>query len=274
MQILIPTIRTNTIGLCLQSLGNQMMLPDKVVILDSGDKPITSNYTIRMMFDILADKGIVVDYFRENKRIHIVAAKRKLLEKVSDHFMFLDDDILLEPDYVKKVYDACFMKLQEDNSLVGFSNGIILLPNNEISKPDFSTELIEEPPKDVNQYQYAYFRYKTKKFIEIDYGNGGATMFRKGMEKQLLESLEGLPDDAPMEDFILTRAAGRGLLRTDAVAWHLMNPNQKRDWNYALENILRRNFEQFPEKVIDFLSEKSFFERLDDLPELANESDN
>jgi hypothetical protein len=267
----IPTIRNNTIGLCLQSLGNQTMLPERVVILDSGDKPITSNYVVRMMFDILADKGVVIEYFRENKRVHIVVAKRKLLEKVTDHFMFLDDDILLEPDYIDKVYAACFYRLREKNQLVGFSGGLILLPNNEIGKPDFSTESIIEPPKNVNQYQYAYFRYADKKFIEIDYGNGGATMFKFGTEKALLESLEGLPDDAPMEDFILTRAAGRGLLRTDVVAWHLMNPNQKRDWNYALENILRRNFEHFPEKVIDFLSEKPFFERLNDLPELAGD---
>lgn len=256
MEILIPTIRSSTISLCLQSLGNQTMLPNRIVILDSGSKSIMSDYVVRMMFDILADKGVEIDYYRKNKRVPIVAARRYLLEKVTDHFMFLDDDILLEPDYIGKVYKSCFYHLQEKNSLVGFSNGLILLPNNEIGKPDFSTEEVVEPPKDVNQYQYAYFRYKGHpKFIEVDYGNGGATMFRHGMETQLLEALKNLPDDAPMEDFILTKAAGRGMLRTDAVAWHLMNPNQKRDWNYALENILRRNFEKHPEKVIDFLCE-------------------
>lgn len=256
MEILIPTIRSNTISLCLQSLSNQTMLPDRIVILDSGSKSIMSDYVVRMMFDILADKGVEIDYFRKNKRVPIVAARRFLLEKVTNHFMFLDDDILLEPDYIAKIYKTCFYRLQEKNSLVGFSNGLILLPDNEIGKPDFSTEEVEEPPKEVNQYQYAYFRYKSPKFIEVDYGNGGATMFRYGMEKQLLEALMSLPDDAPMEDFILTKAAGRGLLRTDAVAWHLMNPNQKRDWNYALENILRRNFEDCPEKVINFLCEE------------------
>lgn len=255
MEILIPTIRINTISLCLQSLSNQTMFPDRIVILDSGDRPITSDYVVRMMFDILADKGVEINYFRKNKRVPIVAARRFLLEKVTDHFMFLDDDILLESDYIEKVYKACFYRLRAANGLVGFSGGLILLPNNEIGKPDFSTELVNEPPKDVNQYQYAYFRYKDPKFIEIDYGNGGATMFRHGMEMLLLEALKGLPDDAPMEDFILTKAAGRGLLRTDAIAWHLMNPNQERNWNYALENILRRNFEEHPEKVINFLYE-------------------
>ncbi|GAF98300.1 unnamed protein product, partial [marine sediment metagenome] len=190
---------------------------------------------------------------RENKRVPIVAARRKLLEKISQDFMFIDDDAILEPDYIDKMVMGLKFCLRSDNSLVNFSGGLFLLPNNEINKPDFSTELFEVPPDDVSQYQYAFFRYKEPQFIEIDYGGVSGVMFRFEVKDRLIESLMNLPDDAPLEDFILTKAAGRGLLRTDAIAWHLFNPSQKRDWNYALENILRRNFEHHSDKVRNFL---------------------
>jgi len=254
MEILVPTIRTDTIALCLQALAYQTELPDRITILDSGEKPITSNFTVRMVFDILSEKHVEIVYFRENKRNSIVAARRKLLEKVTQDFMFVDDDALLEPDYIDKVRHSLGFRLKADQSLpVNFSCGLFLLPNNEIGKPDFSTTLHKNPPDDVSQYQYAFFRYDHPQFIEIDYGGASGVAFRYGVENRLLVALKDLPDDAPLEDFILSKAAGRGILRTDAIAWHLFNPEQKRDWNYALENILRRNFEQFPEKVIDFL---------------------
>jgi len=255
MQILIPTIRSNTIGLCLQSLASQTLLPDRITILDSGEKPITSDYVVRMVIDILTEKGVEVDYIRKNSRIPIVASRRKLLLKVRDpiYFMFVDDDALLEPDYLEKMRATMKFNLKEDNSPINFAAGLFLLPNNEIGKPDFSTKAMDGPPADVSQYQYAFFRYNFPRTIEIDYGGISGVLIRSASVPQLLESLEGLPDDAPLEDFILSKATGRGMLRTDAVAWHLMSPVQKRDWNYALENILRSNFENEPEKVKNFL---------------------
>jgi len=257
MEILIPTYqRCDEIGLCLQALAFQRVLPDRITILDSGDKPITSNYVVRMILDILSEKHVEVVYLRENRRVPIVAARRRLLEKVTQDFMFVDDDALLEPDYIEKVKSSLKFRLQVDNSLVGFSSGLFLLPNNEIGKPDFSVEFMDDSILiDVNQYQYAFFRYEEFKFIEVDYGGVSGVLFRFEAKDGMIVSLENLPDDSPLEDFILTKAAGRGILRTDAIAWHLMNPSQHRDWNYALENILRRNFEKYPDKVVNFLRE-------------------
>jgi len=254
MEILIPTYqRCEVIGLCLQALAFQTYLPDRITILDSGESPITSNYTVRMVFDILSEKHVEVVYLRENKKVSIVAVRRRLLEKVTQDFMFVDDDAILEPDYVNKMVTGLRLCLSEGNSPVNFSGGSFLLPNNEINKPDFSTELFEAPPNNVSQYQYAFFRYKEPQFIEIDYGGVSGVLFRFEAKDRLIKSLENLPNDAPLEDFILTKAAGRGILRTDAIAWHLFNLEQKRNWSYALENILRRNFEQHPEKIVNFL---------------------
>ncbi len=258
MQILIPTRRKEVIGLCLQALAFQTLLPDKITILDNGAQPITSNYVVRMVFDILAEKGVEVVYLRSNKTIPIIAARRKLLEGVSDpiYFMFVDDDALLESDYLEKIRATMKFNLAADNSPVNFACGLFLLPNNEIGKPDFSTTPVDGPPDNVSQYQYAFFRYNFPKTIEIDYGGISGVLFRSASAPKLLKALKNLPDDAPLEDFILSRADGRGILRTDAIAWHLMNPDQKRDWNYALENILRRNFEEHPKKVINFLKKR------------------
>lgn len=256
MEVLIPTIRRDVIGLCLQALAYQTELPDRITILDSGEQPITSNYIVRMVIDILAEKEVEVIYLRENRKVPIVAARRKLLERVSQDFMFVDDDALLEPEYIEKVKHTLRFRLRADNQLVGFAGGVFLLPNNEINKPDFSMKLMEEPPVGMSQFQYAFFRYHGVSYIEIDYGGVSGVAFRYGRENYLLASLKDLPDDAPLEDFILTKAVGKGVLRTDAVAWHLFNPEQKRDWSYALENILRRNFEKYPEKVINFLREE------------------
>ena len=251
MEILTPTSnRAEVVGLSLLSLAFQNELPNKITILDNGEIPIFSSYVNRMVVDILAEKGIETILLRSNEKYGIVKARRILLERVIEDFMFLDDDAILEPNYIEEA--KAILRFYE----CSFAGGLFLMPNNEMNKPDFSTIKLSDLPEDVLQYQQAFFRYNKTIHSSISYGGISGVLFKHSVKEQLLKSLENIPDNTPLEDFILTKAAGGGILVTNAVAWHLFNPEQKRDWRYALENILRKKFENNPEQVKKLLEQK------------------
>jgi len=258
IKILLPTSdRPEVIGFALNSLAQQTHPPDEIIVFDNGSIPIFSNFVNRAIWDILGEKNIKTEYIRINKRVGIVFARRVLLEKVYDeHFMFLDDDIILEPNYIETL-------LLYFPRNVNFICGSCLLANNEIQKPDYSVELVHDPEvfcsltNEIGDHQWAYFRYTGLYRRAINYGNLPGTLFRKKTSVvKLIKALEGLPDNSPLEDFILTYAAKPGCFVSGAVSWHLFDPAQKRDWRYALENTLRTNFEVNPEEVISLLKRK------------------
>ena len=141
-----------------------------------------------------------------------------------------------------------------------FVGGLFLLPNNEIGKPDFSTKVyngLQELPAGIQEYQYAFFRYAVGvPTIKIEYGGITGVIFKNRCQRTLLDALDGFPDNAPLEEFVQTRNVGNGKLCTCAKCWHLMSREQRRDWQYDLENVFRKRFENEPKKVEDFLKGK------------------
>lgn len=256
IDVLIPTAdRPDVIGLCLQSIGNQTVKPERVIVYDNGSLPIFSDYKNRQIWDILTEKGIEMVYLRSNKRTGLSRAREVLLKQVDENdFMPLDDDALLEPDYIQYLTTALSVCGKKH-----FAGGLFLLPNNEIRKPDFSTEKysgLECLPDGVQEYQYAFFRYSKELIIPIEYGGISGVIFRKAHKQTLLKALEGFPDNAPLEEFVQTRNVGNGILVTGAVCWHLMSPEQRRDWTYSLENVFRSRFQDEPKEVENFLKGK------------------
>jgi len=259
IDVLIPTAdRPDVIGLCLMSLASQTVTPDRVIVYDNGSISIMSDYKNRMIWDILTEKGIEMIYLRKNKRSGLSRAREVLLKQVqSNDFMPLDDDALLEPNYIEmliKVLDKNVEEAEEDTKKIkNFAGGLFLLPNNEIQKPDFSAAPVDYPPEGVQEYQYAFFRYNTDLCIPIEYGGISGVIFRNYCVGTLLSALNGFPDNAPLEEFVQTRNVGKGLLVTKAVCWHLMSREQRRDWAYALENVFRQRFQNEPKEVENFL---------------------
>jgi len=255
IDVLIPTAdRPDVIGLCLMSLASQTVTPDRVIVYDNGSISIMSDYKNRMIWDILTEKGIEMIYLRKNKRSGLSRAREVLMHQVVDNdFMPLDDDALLDPPYIEIVKDA--LHLRKDKY---FAGGLFLLPNNEIQKPDFSTEKLSQPPADVKEYQWAFFRYSSDsiQIIPIEYGGISGVIFRNEHKKTLLDALDGFPNNAPLEEFVQTKKVGNGLLVTKAVCWHLMSREQRRDWAYDLENVFRQRFQESPKQVEDFLKGK------------------
>jgi len=262
IDVLIPTAdRPDVIGLCLMSLSSQTIKPARVIVYDNGSQPIFSDYKNRMIWDILSELGIEMQYLRSNKREGLSRAREVLLKQVQKNdFMPLDDDALLAPDYIEtlirvlKEYEILAKNCP--TKIKNFVGGLFLLPNNEVAKPDFSTQAYDSPPADAQEYQYAFFRYKTEQIIPIKYGGISGVIFRNYCVGTLLEALEGFPDNAPLEEFVQTRNVGNGLLVTGAVCWHLMSREQRRDWQYSLENVFRQRFQNEPKAVEDFLKGK------------------
>lgn len=253
IDVLIPTAdRPDVIGLCLLSLSHQTTKPTRIVVYDNGSVPIFSDYKNRMIWDILTEQNVEMVHLRKNKRIGLSRAREVLLKQVERDFMPLDDDALLEPDYIEKLLDMMsnehWIKMK-----INFAGGLFLLPNNEIRKPDFSTEEHIRPPDDAQEYQYAFFRYSGGNVFRIEYGGISGVIFKNLCKLTLLAALQGFPDNAPLEEFVQTRNVGNGILVTRAVAWHLMSPEQRRDWQYDLENVFRKRFETDPKRVEDFL---------------------
>jgi glycosyltransferase involved in cell wall biosynthesis len=255
IDVLIPTAdRPDVIGLCLQSIGNQTVKPERVIVYDNGSLPIFSDYKNRQIWDILTEKGIEMVYLRSNKRSGLSRAREVLLQNscpIND-FMPLDDDAILDSNYIELVQDAL---VHTTDKL--WAGGLFLLPNNEIRKPDFDTKEYFLSPTDAKQYQYAFFRYnENAPNVAIEYGGISGVLFRSKCKPTLIEALEDFPDNAPLEEFIQTRNVGKGLLVTKAIAWHLMSPEQRRDWQYDLENVFRGRFQDEPKEVENFLKGK------------------
>ena len=257
IDVLIPTAdRPDVIGLCLQSLGNQTIKPNRVIVYDNGSVSIFSDYKNRMIWDILTEKGIQMRFLRDNKRSGLSRAREKLLHEVAGNdFMPLDDDALLEPNYIECLLSAW----QAGYETKKFIGGLFLLPNNEVGKPDFSAKKhagLHTLPEGIQEYQFAFFRYETELCIPIEYGGISGVIFKNECQRTLLDALDGFPDNAPLEEFVQTRNVGNGLLVTKAICWHLMSREQRRDWQYDLENVFRGRFEKEPKAVEDFLKGK------------------
>jgi glycosyltransferase involved in cell wall biosynthesis len=263
IDVLIPTAdRPDVIGLCLMALSSQTVKPARVIVYDNGSQPIFSDYKNRMIWDILTEAGIEMHYLRSNKREGLSRAREVLLRQVqSNDFMPLDDDALLEPDYIETLLSILGKNTAEAEKggrelLKNFAGGLFLLPNNEVAKPDFSTQAYDEPPADAQEYQYAFFRYSKNQIIPIEYGGISGVIFRNYCVQTLLLALDGFPNNAPLEEFVQTRNVGNGLLVTKAVCWHLMSREQRRDWQYDLENVFRSRFQNEPKVVENFLKGK------------------
>lgn len=248
MDILIATAnRREVVGISLASLIGQVSSKDRIIVLDNGELPMFSNWVNRMVWDILGRQKVNLIYLRIPFKCGIMKARKILLEQVKENFMFLDDDSILNPNYVQ------ILKKHLNSSRYNFVEGLYLLPNNEIQKPDFSTEILKKPLKKLRQNQWAYFQYYDELQIPIDYGNISGTLFKYKCKEKILKEIKKYPDNAPLEDFVFTHTVGKGLLVTSAIQWHLMNPEEKRDWRYILEDLLRQKFATNPQVVKNFL---------------------
>ena len=102
ISVIIPTKdRTQDIVRCLGSISIQTVLPDEVVIVDSSDteelKPAFNP------FDDLNIKYIHIKVDKKFKGSQQIASNIGLDNSIGDIFIFLDDDVILDKEYIKEI---------------------------------------------------------------------------------------------------------------------------------------------------------------------------
>ncbi|MHB9154143.1 MAG: glycosyltransferase [Endomicrobiales bacterium] len=119
LDVLIPTFRRPAaLGITLSTLASQEFRDFRVVISDQSDTPeAEGSGEVAAIVRFLRFKGIPVELHHHLPRRGMAEQRQFLLERArAPYCLFLDDDLLLEPDVVGRMYRAM---REEDCGFVG-----------------------------------------------------------------------------------------------------------------------------------------------------------
>jgi len=122
--VLIPTCRDTIEDMHLEAvltgLAMQSILPRRIYVFDEGKIETFRQNGTRMLWNLIARKGVEVLYIRSIARKGVAIARQELFKAIKDEqlILYLDDDILLEQDAISKLLSV----IDSDNSL-GFVQG-------------------------------------------------------------------------------------------------------------------------------------------------------
>jgi hypothetical protein len=104
----------------LTALAMQSVLPRRIYVFDEGEIEMFRQNGTRMLWNLIARKGIETIYLRSTSRKGVAMARKELVEAMRDEslILFLDDDIMMEPDAIANLISA----LDSDSS-IGFVQG-------------------------------------------------------------------------------------------------------------------------------------------------------
>jgi len=124
LAVLIPTCRDTLeemhLDITLAGLAMQSVIPYRVYLRDEGKVEIFRHTGIRMMWNLLAQRGIETIYLRATERKGIALARKKLIEALREEslVLFLDDDIVMESDAI-----ANLLLVMDSDPSLGFVQG-------------------------------------------------------------------------------------------------------------------------------------------------------
>ena len=107
VSVIIPTfIRMRELDEALTSILNQSYLPREVIIIDDSDSDNIEQLVFARQSQFCI-KSVNLKYFKNHKMKSLTIARNLgVARSSSDIIMFLDDDVLLAEDYIKKVLDV------------------------------------------------------------------------------------------------------------------------------------------------------------------------
>jgi len=127
LAILIPTCCDDSERLHLSHMLSSLAFQEisvgrkQVVVRDEGRYPAMKSEAVRLVWDLLIQKGFDVLYFRSLSRKGIGHARRELFEQHGvgfDFILYVDDDMLLEPGCIGMLIDVLM-----NDSQAGFAQG-------------------------------------------------------------------------------------------------------------------------------------------------------
>lgn len=102
VSVIIPTYnRVKDVDECLDSIILQRILPKEVIIVDDSDNDEIKNL-VEHRKDKFKEKDIVLRYIRNEKEKSLTIARNIGIENATgDTILFLDDDVILDKNYIK-----------------------------------------------------------------------------------------------------------------------------------------------------------------------------
>ena len=101
--------RHSELALMLQSLRTQTIQDWDLLLLDESKTPITQNYFLVALINRIKLEGHCVRILRNELSQGVCYSRNKLIESDisnNDYVLRLDDDIILEPDYIQKLLNV------------------------------------------------------------------------------------------------------------------------------------------------------------------------
>jgi len=247
--IAIPTKnRADILPLPLYSLFQQTHKDFDVFIYDQSDEPITENYIVRQMFDLLQLHGdINVIHKRSMKDRSLTQARQFLLhytkQKSYKYLLMLDDDVALQPDCLEKLYK----EIKNSKDII-YVEAIAMDVNNALRHSDYDVD-VHTSTDQFNRWQVNHHYYDVKFEIDRTSTTGGfhylidmqkvdEAMFNNVIYQ--LGKLIGMPCEDIMLLYHLTSGKFKGRLITNALVYHFPNTAQPRDWYNVTRKIQQR----------------------------------
>ena len=169
ISVVLPTKnRFQDVIKCRESILVQTLLPDEIVIVDSSDTTELKS----KLDDLLQDK-ITSKYI--HAPLSLTQARNVgIKESTGDIIIFLDDDVILDKDYIKEIMHVFNNNLEEK---VGGVTGNIM-DNTNIQNPSFK-HLVGSNIMHILATIFFLFKYKGGKFQP----SGWPTFVRKEVDK-------------------------------------------------------------------------------------------
>jgi len=251
----VPTIgRTETLAATLNSIAFQHQHVDELILLDESTVPVTENYAVNQVLDMMSMFGVRVVVLRERKRSGIGSARYRICSEARNPLVFqVDDDVVVHPSCLGHLIPLVDMACAW------------AVPTCLLIQPGLSTGFYIDTPVDRNDHRVLewtskypwfvpYFRYTTSFVEKLPMAGTQAILLKASV---VLEKCQGLKllGNLPREDTYLTSMIGPGKFSSDALCVHYEHGSQvdRGQWLDSMFYRLHLAISKSPNKFVEFL---------------------
>jgi len=231
--------KSEILPLCLQSLAFQTNKSFDIFIYDESDVPVTDHYPVRLTMDFLQiHHNIDIHHQRRIESKNVGQALIKLLRytesKNYEYLLMLDSDMILTP----KCLEILFYEIKHTPTT--YVEPTVIDINNALGHKDYDLKKYIRKEL-IKQSQWKRNHLYTKNPLRIKRTTTTASIplidFVHFQLWNLIDDIEkdlNKLGDLPGEDIVmyhhLTKGKHKGLLCTDALAYHFSHKESSRDW--------------------------------------------
>ncbi|OHA63479.1 MAG: hypothetical protein A2748_03430 [Candidatus Wildermuthbacteria bacterium RIFCSPHIGHO2_01_FULL_45_20] len=171
---------------CLKSIQKQTLFPQEIVIIDDGNLLQKWVMHIQKEFEHM---GIFVKYYKKNhtrERCGLAESKNIALNVASEEIiLFLDDDVILEPNFFESIMDV--WRIGADEKLLGVG-GVIENNRKKSLLENMYNRFFGLTSKfvwDINDIGFQTWDDHIEERIKGYYAHGGVCSYRKDLVKKL-----------------------------------------------------------------------------------------